>query len=141
MHYLRLSASVLPPAYRLLALWLRTFQTILPPTAWHQVSAPYALSTSMLCPVTKAPALQAVCLALVTATALCAAYTSALPCADCDMPCCAGTGAQIISCKIGDSRLGSMETGTGLVRALAAAMDHKVDLVSFKKLTSLVCEY
>lgn len=40
------------------------------------------------------------------------------------------TGAQIISCKIGDSRLGSMETGTGLVRALAAAMEHKVDLVS-----------
>jgi hypothetical protein len=46
--------------------------------------------------------------------------------------CGAAAGAQIISCKIGDSRLGSMETGTGLVRALAAAMQHKVDLVSFQ---------
>jgi tripeptidyl-peptidase-2 len=43
--------------------------------------------------------------------------------------CCVPAGAQIISCKIGDSRLGSMETGTGLVRALAAAMHHNVDLV------------
>jgi hypothetical protein len=42
---------------------------------------------------------------------------------------CDTAGAQIISCKIGDSRLGSMETGTGLVRALAAAMAHEVDLV------------
>lgn len=32
-------------------------------------------------------------------------------------------GAQLISCKIGDSRLGSMETGTGLTRALIAAVD------------------
>jgi tripeptidyl-peptidase-2 len=39
-------------------------------------------------------------------------------------------GAQIISCKIGDSRLGGMETITGLSRALAAAIDHKADLIN-----------
>ena len=32
----------------------------------------------------------------------------------------------MISCKIGDTRLGSMETGTGLVRALIAAVEVKI---------------
>ena len=39
-------------------------------------------------------------------------------------------GCQIIGLKIGDSRLGSMETGVGLVRALIAARERKVDIVN-----------
>jgi len=39
-------------------------------------------------------------------------------------------GAQIVSCKIGDSRLGSMETGVGLVRALIAARDNGCQLIN-----------
>ncbi|KAB1210686.1 Tripeptidyl-peptidase 2 [Morella rubra] len=40
-------------------------------------------------------------------------------------------GAQLISCKIGDSRLGSMETGTGLTRALIAAVeDYNGDILT-----------
>jgi hypothetical protein len=32
-------------------------------------------------------------------------------------------GARVVSCKIGDSRLGSMETGTGLTRARTAVVE------------------
>ncbi|KAK1289335.1 hypothetical protein QJS10_CPB18g01565 [Acorus calamus] len=39
-------------------------------------------------------------------------------------------GAQIISCKIGDGRLDSRSTGTGLIRALTAAVEHKCDLIN-----------
>ncbi|CAO3640999.1 unnamed protein product [Mucor hiemalis] len=39
-------------------------------------------------------------------------------------------GAQIVSLRIGDSRLGSMETGPGLTRAAAHLAMHKVDLAN-----------
>jgi tripeptidyl-peptidase-2 len=39
-------------------------------------------------------------------------------------------GAQIVSCQVGDSRLGSMETGTGLMRALIVAKENRCDLIN-----------
>jgi tripeptidyl-peptidase II len=39
-------------------------------------------------------------------------------------------GAQIVSCKIGDTRLGSMETGAGLVRGLLVAKENNCDLIN-----------
>ena len=39
-------------------------------------------------------------------------------------------GAQLVSVKIGDSRLGSMETGVGLMRGLMVALRMRVDLIN-----------
>ena len=51
-------------------------------------------------------------------------------------------GCQIVGVKIGDTRLDGMETGTALVRALAAAIErgcHVINL-SFGEYADLVCE-
>jgi tripeptidyl-peptidase-2 len=40
-------------------------------------------------------------------------------------------GAQIISIKIGDSRLGTMETASALIRACAEAVANDVDIINF----------
>eukprot|EP00554_Chaetoceros_debilis_P010467 CAMPEP_0194110042 /NCGR_PEP_ID=MMETSP0150-20130528/9376_1 /TAXON_ID=122233 /ORGANISM="Chaetoceros debilis, Strain MM31A-1" /LENGTH=1321 /DNA_ID=CAMNT_0038799113 /DNA_START=77 /DNA_END=4042 /DNA_ORIENTATION=- len=39
-------------------------------------------------------------------------------------------GAKLISLKIGDSRLGSMETGTAMTRAMIEAVKHKCDVIN-----------
>ena len=40
------------------------------------------------------------------------------------------TCLQIVSCKIGDTRLGGMESGPGLVRALGAVLENGCDLIN-----------
>ena len=37
---------------------------------------------------------------------------------------------QVVSCKIGDTRLGGMETGPGLVRALGAVLENGCDVIN-----------
>ena len=39
-------------------------------------------------------------------------------------------GAQIVSCKIGDTRVSGMETGPGLSRALAAVLENGCDVIN-----------
>lgn len=43
---------------------------------------------------------------------------------------CLNAGAQLIVCKIGDSRLMGMETNVGLTRALIQVLKHKADLIN-----------
>lgn len=49
-----------------------------------------------------------------------------------DQPACNGVapGAQIVSVKIGDARLGSMETSSALARAIFAMIEAKVDVIN-----------
>jgi tripeptidyl-peptidase-2 len=39
-------------------------------------------------------------------------------------------GCQIVSIKIGDHRLGSMETSLGLVRAFTSVLENKCDIIN-----------
>ena len=47
-----------------------------------------------------------------------------------DVLCAHCPGAQLISCKIGDSRLNGMETMTGLSRALGAVLRHGAQVIN-----------
>ena len=59
-----------------------------------------------------------------------AGITAGAETGDCNDRSGVAPGAALVSFKIGDSRLGGMETGTSLTRALIQAVQHKCDVIN-----------